>query len=95
MECRDDSPHIVRPKGPRTWLGNSSQTINWSKACHHSHWHQTSSTASGSFPKLEVVTPEDQEKFDAMLEEAGKPFGNVAVLHDVGAFLGVAGRPLV
>lgn len=46
------------------------------------------------FSKLEVLTPDDQEKFDAMLEEVGKGFGNVAVVRDVGAFLRVVGTPL-
>jgi len=46
------------------------------------------------FSKLEVVTPDDQSKFDSMLEEVGRGFGNVAVVHDTGAFLRVIGRPV-
>jgi hypothetical protein len=46
------------------------------------------------FSKLEVNTPEEQAKFDSMLQEVGTGFGNVAVRHDVGAFLGVIGHPV-
>ena len=46
------------------------------------------------FSKLEVTTPDDQAKFDSMLEEVGRGFGNVAVVHDTGNFLLVVGRPL-
>ena len=46
------------------------------------------------FSKLEVITPDDQARFDSMLEEVSTGFGKVAILHDVGAFLGVVGRPI-
>jgi len=46
------------------------------------------------FSKLEVATPEDQAKFDSMLDEVGHGFGNVAVVHDTGNFLLVEGHPL-
>src|SRR5437868_2948973 len=46
------------------------------------------------FSKLEVVTPDDQAKFDSMLEEVGRDFGRVAVVHDTGAFVRVVGIPI-
>lgn len=44
------------------------------------------------FSKLEVVTPDDQEKFYSRLKEIGREYGEVIVKPDVGAFLGVTGR---
>ncbi len=44
------------------------------------------------FSKLDVVTAADQEQFDSMLREVALDYGDVAVRHDVGAFLGVIGH---
>ena len=44
------------------------------------------------FSKLEVVTPEDQAKFKAMLAETSVKYGEVMVKTDSGAFLGFVGR---
>ncbi len=45
------------------------------------------------FSKLEVVTAEEQERFDSMLREMGESYDGVIVRADVGAFLGFAGHP--
>lgn len=45
------------------------------------------------FSKLEVLTAEEQARFDSMLMEVGLSYGDIAVRHDVGAFLGVIGHP--
>ncbi len=44
------------------------------------------------FSKLEVVTAEEQARFDSMLQEMGHGYGGVIVRADVGAFLGFAGH---
>jgi hypothetical protein len=44
------------------------------------------------FSKLEVVTAEEQERFDSMLREVALNYGDIAVRHDVGAYLGVIGH---
>jgi hypothetical protein len=45
------------------------------------------------FSQLNVVTAAEQDRFDSMLAEMGRIYGNVAVRPDVGAFLGFAGHP--
>jgi hypothetical protein len=47
------------------------------------------------FSNLEVIEIADQQKFDAQLTELGDTLGGITVRHDVGAYLGVIGRPLV
>ena len=45
------------------------------------------------FSKLDVVTAEEQARFDSMLREIGRDYGGAIVRADVGAFLGFAGHP--
>jgi hypothetical protein len=45
------------------------------------------------FSKIEVVTADDQSRFDAMLRGLSPDYGNVEVKADIGAYLGFAGHP--
>jgi hypothetical protein len=45
------------------------------------------------FSKIEVVTADDQSRFDAMLRALSPDYSNVEVKADIGAYLGFAGHP--
>jgi hypothetical protein len=45
------------------------------------------------FSPLAVITADEQQDFDSMLQKKGLDYGDVEVRADVGAYLGFAGHP--